>query len=242
MAWLCVSVFVLNYASSILGDLVWASLLDSRPELIIALNPRNRYLTLVAPVLGPVAYYGIGFVRLIIGDPASFFLGYWYGDKALDWVRRRSRTYGPIVDDGVALFGRLAYPIVFFAPNSYICVIAGASGMRPLVFVALNVAGTIVRLVAIRAFGLAFGSQIGSITDFVGEYRIPILAVSAVVVGITLFREFRGGDSELAMVRDLTGDDLEAHEASTVSDGVAPGGATEADVAEGDAAGGTDQG
>ncbi len=209
LARLCIAVFVANYGATLVGDLIWASLVDSHPDLLIALNPKNRYLALAAPALGPIAFYGIGFARLVIGDPASFFLGRWYGDRAIDWVRRRSRTYGPLVDDGLKLFGRLAHPIVFFAPNSYVCVISGAAGMRPPVFVALNVAGTATRLVAIRWFGLAFGSQIGSLTGWITQYRTPILIVSALAVAVTLFREFRGGDSELAMLRDITGDEAD---------------------------------
>ncbi len=218
VAWLCIAVFVVNYGATIIGDVIWASIVDSNPALLIALNPKNRYLALAAPVLGPVAFYGIGFVRLVAGDPASFFIGRWYGDRAIGWVRRRSRTYGPLVDDGLKLFGRLAYPIVFFAPNSYVCLISGASRMRPAVFIALNVAGTVVRLVAIRWFGIFFGSQIGTLTGWIAEYRIPILVVSALLVAVTLFRELRGGDNELAMIRDITADEDESDDSPEAQD------------------------
>lgn len=207
LARLAVALFVANYGSSLIGDLLWASLVDRNPELLIALNPRIRYLTLVTTSLGPVAFYGIGFARLIIGDPAAYFLGRWYGKDALGWVKRRSRTYGPLVEDGVRLFGKLAYPIVFFAPNAWICVIAGATRMRVSVFLGLNVVGTIVRLGLIRIAGVTFDDQIGGLRDLIAQYRTPLLVVSALAVAWTLFREFRSDDSELDMVRELTADD-----------------------------------
>ena len=188
------------------GDLLFAQLVDHHPLVLIALTPRNRNLALTTNSLDAVSYYGVGFARLVFSDPFYYLLGWWYGDRAIAWTERRSRTYGPFVRDGERWFRKLAYPLVFAAPNNIICGLGGATGMRPLVFAALNVSGTLTRLVAIRALGATFESPLASVVDFIGRYRLPILVLSALAVAWTVFGELRGDNSELKTLADLEHD------------------------------------
>ena len=64
-----------------------------------------------------------------MADPLFYLLGYYYGDAAVRWLERKSPSYGPIAREAERLFGRYGYPLVFFAPNAYICLFAGAARM-----------------------------------------------------------------------------------------------------------------
>ncbi len=195
------------------GDLLLSQIVDRNPLLLIALNPRNRNLILATNELDALPYYLVGFVRLIASDPVNYLLGFWFGDRAIAWTEKRSRTYGPLIRDGEHWFRRLSLPLIFAAPNNIICALAGATGVSLRMFAVLNVAGTVARLVAIRQLGSTLESPISSVVDFIGEYRTPILIVSVIGVAWTVFGEFRGDNSELAALRKLE-EEAEAAEAA----------------------------
>jgi membrane protein DedA with SNARE-associated domain len=211
-----IGVVVLSLVAGWAGDLLFAQLVDNHPLLLILLTPRNRNLALTTNELDALSFYLGGGLRLLFSDPFYFLLGLWYGERAIRWTERRSRSYGPFVRDGERWFRKLAYPLVFLAPNNIICLLAGATGMAPLTFLALNVSGTAARLVAIRALGATFESPLSRIVDFIAEYRTPILILSAVLVAWTVFGEFRGDNSELKTLAELEHEALEAQDGLAV--------------------------
>lgn len=200
------------------GDLLLAEIVDRNPLLLILLSPRNRNLVLATNELDAATYYIVGFLRLIASDPANYLLGYWFGERALRWVKRRSKTYGPLMDDGEALFKRIGPAIVFLAPNNIVCALAGATGMKVRTFFVLNVLGTLFRLATIRRLGESLESPIGSVTDWIGEHRIWVLGFSAAALAWTIFGEFRGEDSELQTLKDLVDEQSPVDEQSSVDE------------------------
>lgn len=204
---LLIGLVVLSQGAALLGDLALADFVDRHPAWLIALNPRSRNLALATNQLDALSYYSIGFARLVASDPVYYLLGYWYGDRAMDWVRRRSRTYGPLVDDGERLFRRASYPLIFAAPNNIVCILSAATGVRLRTFIALNLSGTVARLYVVRQVGERFQSLIQSVIDFIAQYRVPVFIVSAILVAWTLYSEFRGDNSELQALSDLTRDE-----------------------------------
>ena len=44
-------------------------------------------------------------------------------------AEKRTRTFGGTMRRAESWFGKAAYPLVFIAPNNFICLFAGASGM-----------------------------------------------------------------------------------------------------------------
>ena len=200
---LCITISVASLVSGWVGDVLLAEIVDRNPLLLIALNPRNRNLILATNNLDALPYYVVGFFRLIASDPVNYLLGFWFGDRAVAWTERRSRSYGPLVRDGERWFRKLSLPLLFAAPNNIICALAGATGVSVRLFALLNVTGTIARLIAVRQLGSTLESPISAVVDFIGQYRTPILILSAVGVAWAVFGEFRGDNSELAALRKL---------------------------------------
>lgn len=203
---LIIGLVILSQGAALLGDLFLAGIVDRNPALLIALNPRNRNLTLATNQLSAEVYYVVGFLRLVASDPLYYLLGYWFGERAIAWTERRSRTYGPLVRDGERLFRKAAYPLIFLSPNNIICAMSAATGVRLSTFIVLNLTGTVFRLVLIRRLGEAFSSPIQSVLDFIAEYRVPLLILSAIAVAWTVFGEFRRKDSELETIVHLADD------------------------------------
>lgn len=200
---LVVALVILSQGTALAGDLALAEFVDKHPAWLIGLNPRNRNLALATNQLDPITYYVVGFARLVASDPLYFLLGFWYGERAISWAERRSRTYGPFIRDGERWFRKASYPLIFAAPNNVICALSAATGVRLRTFVILNASGTVARLVLIRQLGEVFQSPLQSIVDFIADYRIPILIVSAIGVAWTIFGEFRGENTELKTLTHL---------------------------------------
>src|SRR5204862_1253994 len=103
-------------------------------------------------------------------------------------------------------FGKAAYPLVFIAPNNFICLVAGAAGMSIPIFLVLNVTGTIARLWLIRVVGATFDAPIDSLLDFFTRYRVPLFVLSVVLVVFSVWNEHRLGKGELETIRELDGE------------------------------------
>jgi membrane protein DedA with SNARE-associated domain len=200
-----IALVVISYT----GDALAPALVDRHPAWLIALNSRNRNLALVTNDLDALSYYGIGFLRLIVSDPLFFLLGYWYGDAAVEWMERRTRTWGQMLRQVERWFRRFSYLLVFLAPNNFICLFAGASGMSIRAFVILNASGSLFRLWLIRAFGRAFESPIDSIVGWIGDNRAILLVVTFGLVLLSIALEAKGGETEVTALAHLD-DELEA--------------------------------
>jgi len=207
---LIVPIVGLIIASNV-GDALATTLATTNPLALVALNARNRNLVLVTNELDALSYYAVATARLLISDPLFFLLGYWYGDAAVTWMEKRTRTWGSTMRQIERWFGKAAYPLVFIAPNNVICLMAGAAGMSVAGFMLTNLAGTLVRLYLIRRLGEAFEAPIEDLLGFLAEYRIPLLVLSVVLVAATSLFEVRRGEGELEAVLHLD-DDLEPGE------------------------------
>jgi membrane protein DedA with SNARE-associated domain len=215
-----VALVVMNYV----GDALAPTLVDTHPAWLIALNARNRNLALVTNSLDPWTYYGIGTARLLVSDPLFFLLGYWYGDAAVTWMERRTKTWGQLLRQIEQWFGKAAYPLIFIAPNNYICLFAGAAGMPLRAFFAVNIAGTITRLWLIRLVGETFESPLDDLVGWIGDNRIPLLIASVALVIASIILEARHGETEVEALARLdeeleqTAEELERGQAARPPD------------------------
>lgn len=184
------------------GDALAPQLVNSHPLQLLAMNARNRTLILVTNNLDAPSYYLVGTLRLLLADPLFFLLGRWYGDTAIRWMEERTASFGQMLRQMERWFAKAAYPVVFIAPNQYICLFAGAAGMSVTGFLLANVTGTIVRLYLIRRLGEAFEAPIDDVLEFIRDYRTPLLVVSIGLFAVMMIREVRGSTTGLEELAD----------------------------------------
>jgi len=189
-----------------IGDASAAYLVDHHPVWLIALNARNRNLLLVTNYVDPAPYYVVGTLRLLLSDPLFYLLGHLYGDAAVQWMESKAPTYGKLMRSAEQFFSIAAYPLVFFAPNNFICLFAGASGMAIPVFLVLNISGTIVRLYALRVTGDIFDKPIQRVLEFIRDYRVPLIIASVLLVAFSIWNERRQGGTEIDALTHLDDD------------------------------------
>ena len=126
-----------------------------------------------------------------------------YGDAMIVWVEKRSKTFGEQIRLYERAFAKAAYPLVFIMPNPYICLFAGASGMKVGSFFTLNIGGTVARLYLIRRLGEAFDEPIQSVLRFFGNYRLPLFVISTALVVFIVWNDRRQGKDEISSMLDL---------------------------------------
>jgi membrane protein DedA with SNARE-associated domain len=211
---------------SYIGDAFAATLVKSHPVWLMALNSRTRNLALVTNQVDPVTFYVVGITRLLLSDPLFYLLGRWYGDSAVTWMERRTKTWGSMLRRIERWFAKGAYPLLFIAPNNYICLFAGAAGMPIAAFLAVNVAGTVFRLWLVRQFGNLFDRPINALVGWIDDHRLPLVLLSIALVALSIVLEARRGETEVGSLTRLD-DELEELDAEKVDepppDGRAPG-------------------
>ena len=200
---LIIGIIIVLVIGGWIGDASAPYLVDHHPLWLIALNARNRNLVLVVNHVDALSYYVVGTFRLLLSDPLFYLLGYFYGDASIKWMERQAPTYGRMMRSAEKWFGVAAYPLVFIAPNNYICLFAGAAGMSIPTFLFLNVTGTIARLWVIQVVGNIFDKPIDAVIRFIQDYRVPLLVLSVLLVVFTIWNERRQGEGELEGLRHL---------------------------------------
>jgi membrane protein DedA with SNARE-associated domain len=200
---LVVTPIVALVVAAYVGDALTTTWADKHPLLLVLLNARSRVLVLVTNQLDAVTYYAAAGLRLLASDPLFYLLGLWYGDAMVVWVEKRSKTFGEQVRLYERAFSKAAYPLVFIAPNPYICLFAGASGMAVPSFFTINIAGTLVRLYLIRRVGEAFDSPIKSVLRFFARYRLPLFVFSVALVVFIVWNDRRQGKDEIGSMLEL---------------------------------------
>lgn len=212
LAMLTVPIVGLIVATNV-GSALAPDLVNSHPLLLIALNSQNRNLLLVTNQLDAWSYYLVGTLRLLVADPLFFLLGFWYGDTALAWMEKRTKTFGSTLRQWESGFKKAMYPVVFLAPNQWVCMFAGAAGMSLPGFFATNILGTLVRLYLLRRLGESFSAPLDDVLGWIGDHRTPLLVVSIALTVVYGILELRKGGPGLDELADLAEQGTEPGEA-----------------------------
>lgn len=187
----------------------WPKLLEEHPLVLIALSPINRFLLLTTNQLGALEYFGVGLGRHLFPDPFFYMLGFWYGDRALRWAAENyPMAHRLIGEDGKGLENpatrKVLYPLAFFIPNNYVSLLCGAGRIPARIFIALNVSGTLARLILCRWLGSVFRTQLKDIADFIADYQGAFTIGSVIIVVFGIAMQFRKGSGDLVGLTTLS--------------------------------------
>ncbi len=203
------------------GNAFFPKLLDEHPLLLLMLDARNRQLVLVATEVDAVPFFVVGVIRRMLSDPLYFLLGYYYGDRAIEWAEERFDNESGLIPAIERLFHRAGPVLVFFFPGLFVCVLAGATGMRPLLFFVLNFLGTLTVVAFFYKFGDVFEGPVGGVTDWIKDNSKWLTVVSVLLTIWWVWDQRRKGKSEIQAVSRLEGE-LEEQEGAADEDEAAP--------------------
>ena len=162
----------LLFALGTFGSNVGPAWIDERPAVVLALSSRNRNLFASVPFIDAVPYSIIGFSRILVAAVVLFFLGRWYGHRAIAWTETRVGELPPIYRWFQTGVDRAGWLLVILMPGSnLVCIMAGYRRMSPRLFVPLVSIGIVLKLVVLWAGGRVFEDQIRSFLDWIEDYQ-----------------------------------------------------------------------
>ncbi|WP_159080511.1 SNARE-associated domain-containing protein [Nocardia suismassiliense] len=122
------------------------TLLRDHPLLLVILDARTRDIVLASPKLGVIELITVAVIWRFSVHFLYYVVGRWYGEIALRWLAGRVGK-GVLRIEGN--FARWSLPAVFLLSNKLVCLLAGSLGMRPAVFAAAHLPGTVIRVVVL---------------------------------------------------------------------------------------------
>jgi len=174
---------------------------------------------LVAQHIGFATFLTVAVLRRLASDPLSYLLGRRHGERAVRWIEERSGG-GSAIRRTERIFRRASWLMVFLWPGLLVCALAGQTGMRPLVFAALNMGGTVALVITLRAFGTTvLAEPVDAILRFFSRNRGPATVVSvSLVLAWVVIQRLRGGGKAPSIA------DLEVEEGVEADGDPGPGG------------------
>jgi uncharacterized membrane protein YdjX (TVP38/TMEM64 family) len=174
-----------------IGSNIGPALVDNHPSLVLALSSRNRNLFGSVPYIDIIPYAAIGFVRILIAGIALYFVGRWYGQKALGWVEGNLGELPAIyrwTEKAVDKGGSIA--LVLMPGSNVVCLLLGHKHMSIKRFIPLLSVGIVIKLVVLRLGGDQFEDQIRAFLKGIEQYQWYVVAA---LFGLSFFQSMRKG-------------------------------------------------
>ncbi|MEY4655809.1 MAG: hypothetical protein RL073_36 [Actinomycetota bacterium] len=174
-----------------IGSNIGPALVDNHPSWVLALSSRNRNLFGSVPYIDVVPYAAIGFVRILIAGIALYFVGRWYGQKALGWVEGNLGELPAIyrwTERAVEKGGSIA--LVLMPGSNVVCLLLGHKQMSIKRFIPLLSIGIVIKLVVLRLGGDQFEDQIRAFLKGIEQYQWYVVAA---LFGLSFFQSMRKG-------------------------------------------------
>ena len=214
----------LLFAIGTIGSNLGPAWVDERPAIVLALSSRNRNLLGSVPFIDPLPYALIGFSRVLLAGAALFFLGRWYGRKAIEWTEGQVGELPLIYTWFQRAVDRAGWLIVMLMPGSnLVCLMAGHRRMDPrrfFVFLCIGIAG---KLAVLWAGGKQFEDEIKSFLNAINDYQWYIVGG---LFALTFIQSARKAKRAIPEVLDEieTPDGVIAHGAGQQEDEYKPDG------------------
>lgn len=161
-------------------------LVNNYPLLLIALSPLGRHLTLVAPIVNPLAFIAVGTLRRMCFYLPCFGLGSTLGDAGLVWLESRSERMGRFIRWLERLFKVSPRVMVFLFPGPGMSTLAGISGMPVRVYAPLVGAGLVVRMLGFILVAEWLREPLEAVLAWIDANWLPGTVV--MVIGILVYR------------------------------------------------------
>ena len=176
--------------------------------MAIALAPGQASETVFR--LGMAGDWGtaVALARRVIPTLAFYLLGYWYGERAVNWLEHREPDSGQGIRFIERLFQRSGWLVVAVAPMTITTLLAGAARLRPSRLVPLVVVSIAARLILLRQLGQAFSGPVDAVVRWIDRTRRPLLVLSIGSVALIIWLQRRQRRESLEELTALD-DDIE---------------------------------
>ena len=183
---MCLPLLASMSFATLVGVVASLYLANNHPLALIALSPLPRHLVLVAPTVDPAAFLLVATAPFPVVLRRVLLPGRAFGPAALVWLELRAPRMGRFVRWLERAFAHASYPAVLLLAGPAVAVIAGAAGMKAVVFSSLAAVALMARLVLILEVGDWLSGPLEAVRSLIGIYWIP--GTFLLVLGISLSR------------------------------------------------------
>jgi|KBSMisStandDraft_5_1062788.scaffolds.fasta_scaffold356271_2 membrane protein DedA with SNARE-associated domain len=179
--------------ASLVGTAFSPLLLVKAPLLLVMLAPDGRHVALAAGRVDPWLLTAVTVTRRALYSIGVYGLGAAYGDLAVTWIEARARRLGQALRTLERAFARVGAVLLVALPFLSVCVLAGASRTRAVVFLPALLIGHCLWVVTTVWLGTRFAAETQAVVDFLSERLFEsTLVCVALVAGYQLFTRRRG--------------------------------------------------
>jgi membrane protein DedA with SNARE-associated domain len=182
----CLVVLGVLSTGSLIGVGSSLYLVNNFPLLLIAMSPLGRHLTLVAPIVNPLAFVVVGTLRRLCFFLPCFYLGSSLGDTGLVWLESRSERMGRFIRWLERLFKLAPRLMVFLFPGPGMSTLAGISGMPVRIYTPLVGAGLVLRMIGFILLAEWLREPLEVVLAWIDENWLPGTVI--MVIGIVIYR------------------------------------------------------
>ncbi|MGA0218329.1 MAG: hypothetical protein ACO3LO_06545 [Ilumatobacteraceae bacterium] len=190
---LSIAAFVGLVVCTNIAAIIWARLVLSSPETLLALSSRNRYLALALGTdISGAAYWLIGSLRIALAFAVCHLAGRAYGDRILAMFIKYLGMDQPTIDRLQSGFARADWALIpFFVGSNIVAAISGIQRTRPSRLAALVVVGLAARLALIQWLASIFDEQLTDAINILQKYSWWFVGASVILVVLTNTRNTR---------------------------------------------------
>jgi membrane protein DedA with SNARE-associated domain len=198
-----VAPIIVVWVAGTIGNLFHPTLLVNMPLLLLALEPRFRYMLLIAPRVELLPFMAVALARRLVSDPFLYRLGNMYGETGVRWMEKRMNDTVGWIRKIEGWFGKAAWVFVLLWPGLVICTLAGATGMRFGVFLALNIVGTALTTYLCVVAADLLKPLVGGINNFYAGNQKTLLIISVVFTLLWVVTQKMQGKGDPISVKEI---------------------------------------
>ncbi len=171
---------------SMLGVAFFAYLVEHNPLLLIGMSPLGRHQMLVAPIVDPFSFVAVATCRSLLFSGSCYLLGRTLGASGILWLEARAEKAARFVRWLEGAFKKAPLPVLFLMIGPVTSAIAGSSGMKPWVYVAVASTGLMTRSLVILELADWLREPIETLLVLIEQYQLPVTL--ALVTGIAVYQ------------------------------------------------------
>jgi len=172
-----------------IGTNLGPALVDEHPLLVLMLSSRNRNLFASIPYVDAPTFFIVGFLRLLAAACALFFVGRWFGHRALEWTESQIGEMPAIYRWTERFTSRFGWAALFLMPGSnVVCLLVGHLAMTPRRFLTTATAGIATRLTVLWFGGKQVEDQIQGVVGWINRYQWWVVGA---LFGVSIFQTAR---------------------------------------------------
>ncbi|MEX0846896.1 MAG: hypothetical protein WD023_03880 [Ilumatobacteraceae bacterium] len=186
------------YVCGTIGSIIGPAMIDEHPRWVLLLGSRNRNLLGSVPYIDGVSFALIGFCRVLLAGVVLFFLGRWYGTKAVEWTEGQVGEMPAFYRwtlRGIDRFGWLM--LVVMPGSNLVCILAGHRQMAVRRFLTFLCTGIVIKLTFLWVGGNLIEDQIKWFLEAINSYQWYIVAALFAIVMLQSARQVRTAGPEI---------------------------------------------